>query len=58
MTAQLSLFDEMDDLEPGRCPHEGPTFETMAGWKTECRLMGKWTNCGEVGHCTAKEGRR
>lgn len=37
-------------------------YELMAvdigGGKSYCTLIDKWTNCREVGHCTADNGKR
>lgn len=52
---QLSLFD-MEERDPFSCEHELAVADIGKG-KTECALMGKWTNCREVGHCTAEGAR-
>lgn len=53
---QLSLFDMAGDRDPFSCEHELSVADIGKG-KTECGLMGKWTNCREVGHCTAEGAR-
>lgn len=38
-------------MTPGECPHELSAVD-VGGGKSECALMGCWTNCREVGRCT------
>lgn len=51
----LTLFD-LEEPDPFSCEHELAVADIGKG-KTECGLMGKWTNCREVGHCTAEGAR-
>lgn len=51
---QLSLF-EVARPNPLACKHEQSVVD-IGGGKTLCAAMGMWTNCREVGHCTAKDG--
>lgn len=37
---------------PSDCVHEKSLVD-IGGGKSFCDLIGKWTNCREVGHCTA-----
>ena len=55
--AQLTLF-ELDEgaRDPFACPHELAVADIGDG-KTECALMGCWTNCRCVGHCTVRSKR-
>lgn len=53
---QLSLF-ALDEPDPFDCQHERSVAD-IGGGKTLCALMGVWTNCREVGRCTARSARR
>ena len=54
MGVQLSLFG-VERPEPFKCPHETSVADIGDG-KSLCEVWGMWTNCREVGHCTAMDG--
>lgn len=53
MKDQLSLFT-VDTPNPFHCPYERQVID-CGGGKTFCALRRLWTNCRELGSCTASE---
>ena len=49
----MSLF-ETEKPNPLHCEHEQKVAD-VGGGKTLCAVWGMWTNCREVGHCTARD---